>query len=371
MNALPASPLPRRILMTADTVGGVWTYALELAGALAHHDIFFEIATMGEPLSPAQWAEANALPNVRIHESGFKLEWMPDPWADLDAAGDWLLQLERETRPDLVHLNGFVHGALPFRAPVFAVGHSCVLSWWEAVKGEPAPREWNRYADAVRSGLRGAHLIAAPTQAMLSALSRHYGPFPNARQLLVLPNGREPTLFPCATPDRKEPLILAAGRVWDEAKNIAALENAAHGLPWEVLIAGDGGTPDSSGAATTRRLGQLPPPALARWLQRAAIYALPAKYEPFGLSILEAALAGCALVIGDIPSLREVWGDRAACYVDPNDDAALRNALCRLSGDLSERTRLSLSARERALHYTTRHMAGGYLAAYAAATNAA
>ena len=59
---------------------------------------------------------------------------------------------------------------------------------------------------------------------------------------------------------------------------------------------------------------------------RAAIYALPARYEPFGLSALEAALSGCALVLGDIPSLREVWGD-AAVFVPPDDAGGLRDAL--------------------------------------------
>ena len=56
---------------------------------------------------------------------------------------------------------------------------------------------------------------------------------------------------------------------------------------------------------------------------RAAIYALPARYEPFGLSILEAALSGCALVIGDIPSLREIWADAALFVPSDGHDAPL------------------------------------------------
>ena len=44
------------------------------------------------------------------------------------------------------------------------------------------------------------------------------------------------------------------------------------------------------------------------WFARAGIYALPAVYEPFGLSVLEAALSGCALVLGDIPSLARNLG---------------------------------------------------------------
>jgi glycosyltransferase involved in cell wall biosynthesis len=352
--------------MTADTIGGVWTYSMELARALAAHDVFFDIATMGAPLSPAQWEEAHAVPNVRIHESEFKLEWMPDPWADVRAAGDWLLQLEHRTRPDIVHLNGFAHGVLPFRAPLMVVGHSCVASWWEAVKGESAPAEWDYYRQTMRNGLQGARVIAAPTDAMLMALCRHYGPFSSEFHLRVLPNSRNPELFPYAPAHQKEPMILSAGRLWDEAKNISALEAAAATLSWPVLIAGDSGEAETAHAAT-RRLGHVTPTVLAGWLRRAAIYALPARYEPFGLSILEAALAGCALVLGDIPSLREVWGDRAALYVPPADPVALQRALCRLSADDTERARLSLAARDRALHYTPRRMAAAYLTAYAAA----
>jgi glycosyltransferase involved in cell wall biosynthesis len=352
--------------MTADTIGGVWTYALELARALAPQDVFFNIATMGAPLSPAQWAEARALPNVRIHESEFKLEWMPDPWADVRAAGDWLLDLEHKTRPDIVHLNGFAHGVLPFRAPLLMVGHSCVASWWEAVKEESAPAEWDRYRTVVRSGLQAARVIAAPTKAMLTALCRHYGPFSSAADLRVLPNSRSPELFLNAPAHQKEPIILSAGRLWDEAKNISTLETASATLPWQVLIAGESGGAESVTTAA-RHLGHLSPPVLAGWLRRAAIYALPARYEPFGLSILEAGLAGCALVLGDISSLREVWGDRAALYVPPGDPVALQRTLCRLTADDTERTRLSLAARERALQYSPQRMADAYLAAYAAA----
>ncbi|MEB3829625.1 glycosyltransferase [Phormidium sp. CCY1219] len=59
------------------------------------------------------------------------------------------------------------------------------------------------------------------------------------------------------------------------------------------------------------------PEELSHWYARAAIYAFPARYEPFGLSVLEAALSGCALVLGDIPRLREMWGD-AAVFANPD-----------------------------------------------------
>src|SRR5687767_1129438 len=113
---------------------------------------------------------------------------MEEPWSDVERAGAWLLELEAQLRPDVVHLNGYAHGKLPFRAPVICVGHSCVCSWWRAVHGEEAPDSWDRYRAEVRSGLDGASAIVAPTAFMLRELEREYGPF---RRACVIPNGIE------------------------------------------------------------------------------------------------------------------------------------------------------------------------------------
>jgi glycogen(starch) synthase len=351
--------MTRRVLMTTDTVGGVWTYALELCRALGRHGVEVALATMGSPLDPVQAAEAASVPGLQVCESAYRLEWMREPWADIDAAGDWLLDLERRVAPDVVHLNGYCHGHLPFAAPVLVAGHSCVLSWWWAVKGEAAPLDWAVYSERVARGLRGADLVAAPTAAMLRRLQALYGPLQHAR---VIPNGRRAGLFP---PLPKEPCVLGAGRLWDEAKNVAALARVAPRLSWPVLVAGDGEHPDgrSTPLENVRPLGRLASVDLAQWLGRAAIYALPARYEPFGLSILEAALAGCALVLGDIDSLRELWGG-CALFVPPDDGAALEEALNGLIHDAVQRRRLALRARRRALEFTPERMADGYLQAY-------
>jgi glycogen synthase len=349
-----------RILLTADTLGGVWTYALELAKALGERGVRVALATMGAPLTAQQRAQLRALPQVRLFESAWKLEWMQGAWDDVQRAGDWLLQVEREWRPDVVHLNQFAFGALPFTAPVLVVAHSCVLSWWRAVHGEEAPAAWDVYRRKVAQGLRGAGLVVAPTRAMLQTLARDYG-LAEARR--VIGNGRDAALF---KPAPKEPLILAAGRLWDEAKNLGALQAVAPLLAWPVHVAGSTVHPDGGRLAPTsvRCLGELAPPALARHMGKAAVYALPARYEPFGLSVLEAALCGCALVLGDIASLRETWG-QAALYVPPGNHAALRDALRALIDDPARRARLAEAARERALQCTPRRMAGEYLEAYA------
>lgn len=355
-----------KLLMTADTVGGVWNYALELSAALAPCGVDVVLATMGAPLTSAQWNDAGVLQNVEIAASAYRLEWMPEPWDDVAVAGEWLLQLERKHAPDLVHLNGYAHAALEWSVPTCVVAHSCVLSWWRAVKGEEAPESWSRYRAAVETGLHATDLVIAPSRAMLTALQREYGAIPDAR---VVYNGRSPDRFQTGV---KEPMLLSVGRLWDEAKNISAVEAVASSLDWPVYIAGELQSPGggASYAESARHLGQLDSGELATWMARAAIYVLPARYEPFGLSALEAALAGCALVLGDIPSLRELW-DGAALFVQSNDVNALEDGLRILITDDALRVRVANACRERALDFNPERMANAYMSAYNALLHSA
>jgi glycogen synthase len=346
--------MTRRLLMTADAVGGVWTYVLELTAALAPLGWEVHLATMGPGPTSDQRDAAIAHGVASLHTSSFALEWMADPWTEVQDAGEWLLLLEAELVPDVVHLNGFALAALPWLAPVVVVAHSCVFSWWEALHRHAPPPEWATYRERVRRGLDAASAVVAPTTAMLSALNRWYGPVSGD----VIPNGRRSDW---AHPLAKEPYVLGAGRVWDGAKALDRLARAAERVPWPVYIAGDDGGCPPPGAA--RQLGRLSFDDLAVWLLRASIFAAPSCYEPFGLGPLEAAIAGCALVLGDIPSLREVWGD-AGSYVEPGNDDHLVEVVVRLTGDEAGRHRLARRARRRAVRYTPERMGDAYAALY-------
>lgn len=349
--------------MTADGVGGVWQYATDLAEALGELGIEVLLAVMGPALNPDQREDAVAR-GLHIAEGAYRLEWMDDPWDDVADAGAWLLQLEREFAPDIVHLNGYCHAPLPWRAPAIVVGHSCVRSWWRAVHGEAAPASWDRYSRAVRDGLRAARLVITPTAAMREALLREYGV---SGETLVIPNARAGTEA-IAGVAAKSAYVFAAGRTWDEAKNITALRDVAPFLPWPVMVAGDGGPVGSRGSV--HWLGRVPASTMVAWYRRAAIYALPARYEPFGLSILEAAAAGCALVLGDIDSLRENW-EGTAVFVSPDDREALATAITRLIAEPQRREELGRRAAARARTFTLRNMVAGYAAAYESARHSA
>jgi glycosyltransferase involved in cell wall biosynthesis len=284
---------------------------------------------------------------------------MDAPWEDVARAGDWLLELEQRTKPDIIHLNNFVHGALPFRAPKVVVGHSCVLSWWQAVKQEPAPAEWSLYANKVRAGLQAADVVISPSRMMLDALITHYGPFARSK---VIANGRDPAAF---KPAAKEPIILTAGRLWDEAKNIAALASISSDIPWNIYIAGDDRHPNGKTVKHKNLcpLGRLPADLLAKWMAKAAIFASPARYEPFGLSALEAGLSGCSLVLGNIPSLREIWNG-AALFVSPNDPEELKFTLDALIRNPARRREMASFAQCRAIQFTPKRMASDYFSVY-------
>ena len=361
----------KKVLMTADTVGGVWTYAIELCRALSSYDIQVALATMGQPLSAVQQQEARALNNVKIFESGFRLEWMDEPWDETARAGDWLLKVRDSFQPDLVHLNGYVHGTLPWNLPLLIAGHSCVFSWWQSVHGDFPPAHWNRYRVEVTRGLQTATRVVAPTNTMMDSLNRLYGPLPSTG---VIPNGRDPDHFRVG---KKLPMILSAGRLWDPAKNVETLVGIAERLPWPLYLAGENRFESRSTNVSSKNgaparcptyLGHLPFKELADRMAQASIFVMPARYEPFGFTILEAAFSGCALVLGDIPSLRENW-DGAAIFVNAGDRTQIQEVLEELIRDSQYLLDLGKHARDRAAQFTADRMAAGYVETYEALCN--
>lgn len=345
--------------MTSGTEDGVWTYCMELIRVLESQDVQVTLATMGASMSRVQRAEISLRARLEVIESSLPLEWMQGGPQHVSQALDWLQQIERRVEPDIYHLNSFSLGAVESRLPKLVVGHSCICSWWDEVKGTRAPAEFDPYRDVVSAGLRGADILIAPSKAMLGNVQRHHqAKLPG----YVIASARNPAHF---RPGLKEEIVFSAGPLWDEAKNILLLEQAAQKLSWPVYVAEEGARSDGVRAEfeALHSLGRLSSENLAKWYTRSAIYCSPARYEPFGLSIVEAALSGCALVLGDTESLREIW-EGAALFVPPNNPLVLRRVLEHLIANPAYRREQASAARLRAMEFTPQRMGAGYMEIY-------
>ncbi len=348
---------PKRLLMTTDAVGGIWRYSLDLIGALtAQSNIEILLAALGPSPSEEQKSEALALPRIQLAESEFALEWMPDPWNDVDRSGEWLAQLENQFKPDVIHLNSYALAARPWRAPVVSAAHSCVYSWWKAVHNCVPGADWEEYKRRVAAGLDAADAIAAPSSFMAQAVAVEYN-LP-IDKIDVIHN------FSLCQPiiAAKQPYLLAAGRMWDKAKNLALLDSVAATLKWPLSVAGSGQLETSA----VHCLGNLTRAELLAQMAEASIFVHPALYEPFGLAVLEAARAGCCLVLSDIPSMRELWAD-AAIFLDPTAKDDWTKTLNALIDDPAERTRLARRASLHAARYRADLSLAKYLNLYATA----
>ena len=355
-----------RILLTTDTIGGVWTFTRELCSSLCGgNDV--ALVSFGRPLSAAQdrWVRGMRTvqdPFFTFHASDAPLEWMSNNDRTFDEGATLLRKVAKDFQPDLLHSNQFCWGALAdeLRIPVVLTAHSDVLSWARACR--PAglePSQWlDRYRHLVQSGLDSAAAVTAPTQWMLDALAANFH-LPSRQQVIF--NGTdvyEPEAIRKNPPQRKLQAI-TAGRLWDEGKNIAMLSRIDSPMP--ILIAGEstapGEQPKPQPAGRVQHLGPLDPDALHQAFRESALYVCPSLYEPFGLAPLEAALCGCALLLNDLPSLHEVWGQAATYFASPVE---LEQHLNHFASNSRALKSAQAQARGRAAELSTRRMTHDY-----------
>ena len=355
MRSLAGQPAIRKVLMTADTVGGVWTYAVDLANGLTEHGVEVVLAVAGPDASPAQ---VNAARSSRVINTGLPLDWLAASANEIAAASKALAALSRDFAPDIVHLNTPAFAATgDFAAPVVGVCHSCMATWWAAVKADPMPADFLWRTAIQAKGLARCDTVLAPSGAFAEAVFRAYG-----RRPAVALNGRRD---PGVGTDQIGTFVFTAGRLWDDGKNLETLDGAAGLSRLDVRAAGP--TRDPHGQTKDIRhieiMGSLTPDLVRAELSKRPIFVSTALYEPFGLTVLEAAQAGCPLVLSDIPTFRELWGD-VAIFVDPRNAAQIAATLNRLGGDPERATALGAAARLRASIYTVEAMTEATLLAY-------
>jgi glycogen(starch) synthase len=323
------------ILMTTDTVGGVWTYTRELVSGLVRRGHRVTLISFGKIPSQEQAAWMHGLGDLEFRATGFRLEWMQEAERDIEASKAYLHNVVNEVKPDLLHSNQYAYGVL-HGVPCLVVSHSDVVSWWVGVHGEEPPESsWLRwYREVVTRGLSRATAVVAPSQVMLDAVQQYY-----LRPAVsdVIHNGRTAALFdPQAS---KDGYILAVGRVWDQAKQLSLLAQREH--PLQVWIVGSQEHPDKlfggqagngNHRAGVKFYGEQSERELRVLYAHAAAYAATSCYEPFGLAPLEAAFSRCAVVANDIPTFHEIWGD-SAYYFRRNDADSLAAAIRTLSSN--------------------------------------
>ncbi|HZF42343.1 MAG TPA: glycosyltransferase [Sphingomonadaceae bacterium] len=354
-----------RILITADAVGGVWSYALDLARGLAPHGVQTILALTGPAPSADQRRAAAAVETLTLVDTGLPLDWLVETRGEVALAGTAVARLAAQHGVDLVHLNTPALAAEPGSfsgIPVVAAAHSCVASWWEAAATGPLPASFRWRTALHGAGLKGASRTLAPTAAFAAATHRLYGVRP-----AVVHNGRD------ALPARPVSIhdapmhdaAITVGRLWDKGKNVRVLDRAAAYLHVPFFAAGSlkGPNGDSIAPAHLHPLGQLSDAQLGERVAARPVFVSSALYEPFGLAVLEAAAAGCALVLSDIPTFRELW-DGCATFVDPHDERAFAAAVAALIGDQSLRMARGEAARVRARRYTPQATAAETLAIY-------
>jgi len=352
-----------RIVMTTDMVGGVWTFTQELcAGLLA---LGCDVVLVGLGGRPAARHERWILSMTGMWGERFgfealttRLEWMQENGDAFGGAAQVLAKIAKDFDADLFHFNQFCFGALVTDLPKIVTAHSDVLSWAKYCRsGALDDSRWLRqYCALVSAGLARADVVTAPTGWMMTEVGENFA-LPVER--IVIPNGR--MVLPQAGTHRRCQAV-TAGRLWDEAKNVALLDMVFS--PFPLLVAGEATCDHGEAPAMSNvsLVGALDERDLFALFRESAFYICTSRYEPFGLAPLEAALCGCAIVANDIPSLREVWGEAALYFTDAS---SLSRTLCELDDDAI----LAAQARShaRAARYTREAMAASYLEVFLSA----
>lgn len=350
------------LLMTTDAVGGVWQYSTDLARELARQGWRTTLAVLGPAPGRSQREGAASIPGLTLLDTAMPLDWMAHDSGAIARAGRAIAALARNLHADVIHLNSPALAAeVTFDVPVVAVTHSCTATWWAATQAGPLPDELAWRPAIAAAGLAAADRVIAPSASFAAATQRAYR---LPQRPIVVHNGRAPLTRPSAA---MHDFCFTAGRLWDKAKNITTLDRAAGRLTVPFRAAGSLHGPNGEAAPPFEHLhslGSVSEAEIARWLASRPVFLSATHYEPFGLAVLEAAAAGCPLILSDIPTFRELW-DGAATFVAANDATGFAAAADAIVGDTGLRMALGEAAQQRAARYTPAAMAAGMATIYA------
>lgn len=363
-------------LMTTDTLNSnLWAYTRELACGLVGRGMRVTLVSLGEIPLPEQTAWMDRVRGLDYRPTAFRLDWMQEGQQDFAESSNYLCSLLNELKPDVFHSNHLCYGGLPVSMPRIVVAHGDFITWWKSVHGrDPKESAWlNWYRNTTGIGLSQAATVVAGSEWMLDAIRDAYLPELTGT---VINHGRNPIHFnPYVT---KDDTVLAIGRLLDPAAQVNLLAERSHPVPVCLV---DAKQPEHSPATQMRAdvrfkngsegvvmRGPHSETQLRLLYSRASIYVSASRYEPSGMTIVEAALSRCALILNDIPALREIWGP-AAVYFRTNDGDSLCEAVRILNGDADLRRSFANRAFNRAREcFNANRMTSNYVQLYRSLT---
>src|SRR5437588_9249056 len=105
------------VLITSDTVGGVWTYTQELVTWLVHAGHQVTLVSFGKLPVPHQTAWMQNLPGLDYRPTEYRLEWMEVAERDIEESKRYLDLLIAEVKPDVLHFSQYFYGDLATNIP--------------------------------------------------------------------------------------------------------------------------------------------------------------------------------------------------------------------------------------------------------------
>jgi glycosyltransferase involved in cell wall biosynthesis len=193
-------------------------------------------------------------------------------------------------------------------------------------------------------------------------------------RIFVAHHGVDPPPPPAPAPAPGRPYLLFVGTL-EPRKGVpdlldahAALRSRHPDLDLELVLAGPPGwgEPPDVDRPGVRVLGDLGDDALDELYRGAVALAHPARYEGFGLTLVEAMARGCPVVCTDAACLPEIAGG-AATLVPVGDVDALAGALEDVLTDAGRRAAMADAGRARAAEFTWERSAAAHRLAYEAA----
>jgi glycosyltransferase involved in cell wall biosynthesis len=171
--------------------------------------------------------------------------------------------------------------------------------------------------------------VFTSSRASAAEISRDFGVSPD--RLRMLANGVDTDLYSPDSGVKRDPNeILCVGRASDPNKGVAMLVEALAQLPSQVrLTLVDDAHPDNGARKRARELGigdrvdvvgRVPTQRLLQLYRRAALVAVPSRFEGFGLPAAEAMACGTPVVATSAGALPEVLATAGGGVLVPVDD---------------------------------------------------